>query len=62
MKIDKWNKKMTIINYKKWAANIILVRRRKKSSLETHIHFVVDTSSLLGKIHWNILKPYQKAA
>lgn len=44
---------MVIINYKKWVGDIILRRRRKKSSLETHRQFIVDTALPLEKAQRN---------
>jgi hypothetical protein len=34
--------KLTILNYKNWAANIIFIKRIKKISLKTYHHFVAN--------------------
>jgi hypothetical protein len=49
--INKFFFFFTITNYKKWAINIKLERRRKKSMLETHYRFVVDTTPSLERTH-----------
>jgi hypothetical protein len=42
---------LSIIDYEKQDAKIIFPRRWKKNFLETHCHFVVDTTSLPERAH-----------
>jgi hypothetical protein len=51
--INKTNKKITVINYKKWAVNIIFRMRKKKPLLKNHCCSFMDTVLLLKKAYWN---------
>jgi hypothetical protein len=49
--VNKMRKKLEIINYKKWIVNIIFKGEIKKKLLETHHHFIVDTTPPLERAH-----------
>jgi hypothetical protein len=51
--INKTNKKITVINYKKWAVNIIFRMRKKKPLLKNNCCSFMDTVLLLKKAYWN---------